>query len=203
MKPRDDIRDELKNIAPALSELTPTNPFDVPQGYFDALPGDVLNNVKRQNGLVESLKSERAVTNPFDVPAGYFDALPQTILERATSEPKVIEMTTVRWKGWLSVAAAVAAVVMAAVPMLQKSNVQTTTEVLTADALEKVSSDELYAYLSDDVSAWHVDDVAAGIADARLDTMERELVAAQTTAYDDALLDISQLDIESINIESL
>ena len=64
----DDIREELKNIAPKLSELTPTNPFDAPQGYFESLPSDLLNKIKRQNALVESLREDsgNVSTNPFE-----------------------------------------------------------------------------------------------------------------------------------------
>ncbi len=82
MKQREDIKEELKNIAPRLSELTPANPFDVPQGYFDSLPNVVLSKIKKQNELVESLNEQtsplergtRGVsTNPFAVDENYFE----------------------------------------------------------------------------------------------------------------------------------
>jgi hypothetical protein len=221
MKRRDDIREELKNIAPKLIDLNHTserspldNPFDVPQGYFESLPGEVLNKIKRQNALVESLRDDVGSdsTNSFEVPAGYFDSLPDVMLERVKSEPKVIEITTVRWKNWLSVAAAVAAVLMVAIPLMKKSTVQIiqTPDVVVTETLKEVSNDELYSYLSEDVSVLHVDDVAAGLPDAKLDTLEHELsegllaeAAMHVSEYDDALMELSTIDLESLDIESL
>src|SRR5687767_12890381 len=125
MKQRDnipvDIKEELKNIAPRLSELNSTNPFDVPKNYFDSLSDNVLNNVKRQSALVESLRQQEnpVATNPFEVPQGYFETLPNVIMQRTSSEPKVIALPSTRWKEWFSMAAAVAAVVMVALPLLK------------------------------------------------------------------------------------
>ena len=48
MTRRDDIRDELKNLAPSLvrkdsfgGDKPVTNRFDVPENYFDALPNEM------------------------------------------------------------------------------------------------------------------------------------------------------------------
>jgi hypothetical protein len=52
--------------------------------------------------------------------------------------------------------------------------------------------------LTEDVSVIHVDEIASGLSDAKLDTLEKELVTANVSSYDDAYLDLSQLDIESL-----
>ena len=206
MKKRQDIREELKNIAPKLGELNPTNPFDVPQGYFELLPNEVVSKIKKQNELVESLGQDESKnsTNPFDVPRNYFDALPNVVMERVKSEPKIIELSPSRWKNWLSIAAAVAAILLMAIPLLKPGNIKQTqtTEVVTTESFKEVSNDELYSYLSEDVNVWHAEEVAAGLSDSKLDTLEYELVTA-SVSYDDALLDLSQIDIESLDIESL
>src|SRR5687768_3760913 len=99
MKQRDNIKEELKNIAPRLSEISSTNPFGIPQDYFESLPGEVLNNIKRRNDLVESLKSDAGneTTNPFEIPGGYFELLPEVVMQTVKSEPKVIEFAPSRW----------------------------------------------------------------------------------------------------------
>jgi len=48
MKRREDTRNELKESAPVLSERASTNPFVVPDNYFNALPYAVLQCVKTE-----------------------------------------------------------------------------------------------------------------------------------------------------------
>jgi len=180
-------------------ERKPTNPFNAPQGYFDLLPQETLSNVKRLNNLVGSLNDEtHAATNPFAVPVDYFDALPNDMLDLVKAQPKVVALWPNRWKDWLSIAAAVAAIVLAGVPLLKQNNAVTRQPVAV---LRNVSNDELYNYLSEDVGTIRVDEIAAGLPDAKLDTLERAMVAVHTAAYNDAEFDVSQVDID--DIESL
>lgn len=48
MKNRDDIRKELQEIAPKLSQLGKKNPFTVPDFYFQSLPEKLLQRVRNE-----------------------------------------------------------------------------------------------------------------------------------------------------------
>lgn len=198
MKRRSDIQDELKNIAPNLSERVSTNPFAVPENYFEALPQNMLQHVKRMNDLVESLHEQNASTNPFETPKEYFNELPNVLLQRVKAEPKVIELAPSRWKNYLSIAAAVAALFLMSIPMLRKQNISTN-PVATNVSMEQVSNEELYNYLTNDVTAVLDEDIAAHVNEATLDTLEKEMISAHVeTNYNDALLDVTNLDLDLI-----
>ncbi len=69
--------DELKNLAPELSQIKIENPFKVPEGYFDSLNADVMQRIEPLPNL-ESVNTK----NPFKVPTGYFESLPTIIQQR-------------------------------------------------------------------------------------------------------------------------
>ena len=48
MKRTDEIRDELKDIAPLLSEMDKKEVFKVPKDYFEALPDKILDQVRTE-----------------------------------------------------------------------------------------------------------------------------------------------------------
>jgi len=211
MKRRDDIKNELKEIAPTLSERVSTNPFKVPENYFDALPQNTLQHVKGVNALVESVNDESNVSNtcppgrnPFETPKEYFNELPNEILQRVKSEPKVVALAPSRWKNSLSIAAAVAALFLMSVPMLRNQNIidtNSTKPVATNVTMEQVSDEELYNYLTNDVGTVHEEEITAHVSDATLDTLEQELISINvSSSYDAALLDISDFDLDLIEL---
>lgn len=69
MEEKNNIRQELENIAPALKNLPEQMLYDVPDGYFDSLPLELLGKINKPEA------------NPA-VPGGYFDALPEVLLSR-------------------------------------------------------------------------------------------------------------------------
>jgi len=85
MENRSDILDELRNLSQVLSGMEKTNVFTVPEGYFEALAGDVLASIHEENGLAfNTLPSESL----HSVPDGYFDNLAEKILSRVNLEEK-------------------------------------------------------------------------------------------------------------------
>jgi hypothetical protein len=61
--------------------------FQVPQGYFEALPNTVMDRI---NSLPDFSTSSLENSNPFEVPAHYFEHLSVHISDRiaATNQPK-------------------------------------------------------------------------------------------------------------------
>lgn len=167
--------------------------------------------MKRSDDIQDELNkiaptlAENPSTNPFATPHNYFDSLPHSILQRVKTEPKEIALSPGRWKNWLSVAAVFVALTIVGSTLLRNSSVPTnsTNPNESSVALKQMSDDELYDFLQEDISVLHVDDVAAGLPDMKLDSLENELVAIRILDYNDALMDLSNIDIESIDIESL
>lgn len=127
MEHREKILAELKEIAPHLSGIEPSMPYDVPgeyfellpftmlsrvagpvdqpgvpEGYFESLPGVMLARVKGTE-ITEELVAVAPALNrvdkqmPFHVPAGYFDNLGATP-PRETQAPVVpINSSRKKW----------------------------------------------------------------------------------------------------------
>jgi hypothetical protein len=68
---------ELRKMAPRLSELKRENSFKVPDEYFDSLSRSIQQQIQ---SLPDFEKT--ADKNHFKVPEGYFDSLPTTIQQR-------------------------------------------------------------------------------------------------------------------------
>jgi hypothetical protein len=84
-----EIREELKQIGVNWeSHPVDTNVFNLPQGYFDNLAGQILNNIQASDtGTQLDLQLDRS--GPFQVPVNYFENLSGHIL-RKTSEMRAI-----------------------------------------------------------------------------------------------------------------
>jgi len=74
VKNKDNISEELKELAPAVANIGRNNPYTVPMGYFASFAGEIMNHIK--TGEIEpALKT-------YNVPAGYFDGLAVSILQK-------------------------------------------------------------------------------------------------------------------------
>jgi hypothetical protein len=71
MKERDDIQNELRQLAPNLANVTRQMPYNVPDGYFDRFC----------IGILEAAR----VAPDSDVPAGYFDNFATVMLQKVRS----------------------------------------------------------------------------------------------------------------------
>jgi hypothetical protein len=67
-------------LSPVLQQAG-TNPYQVPQGYFEGLADNILQQVKASEVQL-SPALQQANNNPYQVPQGYFDHLPAAILDR-------------------------------------------------------------------------------------------------------------------------
>ena len=68
--------EELKDIAPAVANLSNHNLYSVPSGYFDSLADSIFNSIKL---------TEIKGVNPYSVPERYFDTLADSIIHRINS----------------------------------------------------------------------------------------------------------------------
>ncbi|CAN5200670.1 hypothetical protein BH20BAC1_BH20BAC1_14070 [soil metagenome] len=72
-----EILNELKGISPLLAGLEKKNVFQVPSGYFESLPENILQNTLAEEVQLSSTFSKNET---LEVPAGYFDSLSDNIL---------------------------------------------------------------------------------------------------------------------------
>ncbi|GBL35264.1 hypothetical protein EMGBS15_08590 [Filimonas sp.] len=80
MKNREQIQDELKALGVQLPDSSPP-PMEIPEGYFDELPGFLLNEI-HQNSFLASLAKQP----PFETPPGYFDNFSSSLNEAIRQE---------------------------------------------------------------------------------------------------------------------
>jgi hypothetical protein len=84
--------DELKGISSAVAGIGKTNPFELPDQYFEQLPLSILSQTDREElpAVLRDIQSAQ----PFEVPKGYFEYLAAAILNKAQQEKdtKVVRM---------------------------------------------------------------------------------------------------------------
>jgi hypothetical protein len=84
METRETILKELREISPAVANLSGTNVFSVPAGYFDQLPETILSKIRQESvdfgGKVQ----------PFNIPPGYFEGLATNILNKIKSREQSV-----------------------------------------------------------------------------------------------------------------
>ena len=105
------ITEELNSLGSSLAGLPRVMPYSVPVGYFESLPGEILNTTNEADltpnwskthsfstpdgyfegltdNILSAVKAEHIVSvsskeNPYSVPAGYFETLPAQALHAA------------------------------------------------------------------------------------------------------------------------
>jgi len=119
-----DIADELVEIVPGLN-LPADAPFKAPEGYFNALPEQIMQRIRAANTDQEPVQEELAALSsllaavprpqPQSVPSGYFEKLPERVMAAIAEEraipAKVVPLrnTRRRYMAWIA-AASVAAI---------------------------------------------------------------------------------------------
>lgn len=98
MATRKDILNELESISPVVANISFVNPYQVPQGYFDAFADNVMLRLKADDvSAKEELESLSPLLGslskklPFEAPEGYFSELS----EHAVAGVKAIEFVNV------------------------------------------------------------------------------------------------------------
>ena len=85
MSSSEDILNEMKEISPLLADMVRTNPYTLPKGYFERLPGTVLQKIQDAPVLLPGLP------HTYQVPDNYFETLPDSILSKL--QTNAVELT--------------------------------------------------------------------------------------------------------------
>jgi hypothetical protein len=82
MNVRNDISEELRSLSAVVAAISRQTPYEVPEGYFLALPAQVLLKVRGR---------EEYKPLTFSVPEGYFEGFAQQVLDRIKSVAAAVE----------------------------------------------------------------------------------------------------------------
>ena len=77
----------------------------MPEGYFDALPDQVLARIAEEDAQMQALLEAHRNNEGYPVPEGYFDQLPGAVIAKATAQPSRRLFLQRRWVRVASVAA--------------------------------------------------------------------------------------------------
>lgn len=81
MMPRNhDTAEELNMLGSKLTDAIPKTPYQVPNGYFNSFPQEVIQTIRRQEvneelAILSPTLSNASKENMYSAPAGYFEAL--------------------------------------------------------------------------------------------------------------------------------
>jgi len=142
----DELNRELDE-APLLQSLGKSNPFEVPEGYFDHLSQSMKDKIEDEEVLkgapILGLAGKEEV---FEVPKGYFDQLPGRImglLPKKEGRVKAFGFPSEKRFSW-AVAAAIA-LLMASILVFNQQSKETEPEPVAS--LENLEQEEIYDFL--------------------------------------------------------
>lgn len=187
MSQRDEIRDELKELGSSLAKGSVVMPFEIPAGYFESFPADVLIIVAEEPGLSLDIKQipfevpeqyfaqlpDAVITSVLwgskpEIPAGYFEGLPGKILAaaKASDRPATqVTMPSIAWKN-LRWAAAALLVIGLGVGAYVKFQPGKTYDLNTQ--LAKVSTEELNDYVQTHIEDFDTEQLASAVGDENI-----------------------------------
>lgn len=153
MKARADIQLELEQISKTVADMPRVQPYMVPEGYFEAFPGQMLKLALGLEG--ESAGEEIAGLSPLlaglsrkmpmTVPDGYFDSI--KLPEEAPALAPVIPMKKSRFRLY-AVAASVVAILGFGGLLLKMNLTNSGSLVNIGTELPKVSENEMDEFLN-------------------------------------------------------
>jgi hypothetical protein len=81
MQAKNDISDELRSLSALVEGIGRQTPYKLPEGYFEGLPGEILNRIVKVSIQDEPIVGlSKSLT--FSVPEGYFDNFASQVLGR-------------------------------------------------------------------------------------------------------------------------
>lgn len=151
-------KEELEIISPLLGQLKKSLPFNLPAGYFEEFPNDIMAGVNAIDYVNRELETSSATINDlkdknvFNVPEGYFSKLPEELLIKAKGQHKgnVFRLMAARKVMRYAVAALLAGAVSISAWIFFRDN-QSVRPAADVAGIEKISNEEMENYL--DVSS--------------------------------------------------
>lgn len=187
-----------------IDKVKKSDSFQVPDGYFDALPDQVMQRIEAEEKVAQVLEKYRA-GNSFSAPAGYFATLPDQVMDRVRATESHRFLFRRRLITAVSVAASLILIVgigllwnnlqndASPAPHMMADNVQPQTELpaatqsnLPEDALAQVAPTELTVSdmpvrrkaspSKNDILEKKADDFVEQYADEDLDVIDYEIL---------------------------
>jgi hypothetical protein len=82
MSSSEHILNEMKEISPLLADAVCVTPYALPKGYFEGLPGSVLQKIQEASAILPGL------THAYQLPENYFETLSDQILSKVKTESR-------------------------------------------------------------------------------------------------------------------
>ncbi|GAA0527051.1 hypothetical protein [Chitinophaga japonensis] len=173
-----DIVHELKEIAPGL-DLPSAPPYRAPEGYFDALPEQVLQRVRTTDAGTGAVQEELEALSPLlgsiprqqplSVPQGYFEGLPGRILQGIASQEAPAKVVPIRsrrrYLAWVAAACFIGFLGLGALFLLRQQSTTTGTRSLEMQ-LAGISDQEIIDYLQAHSDAFDNEAIISGVSNA-------------------------------------
>ena len=146
--------EEIKIISPLLGKLDKKLPFNMPGGYFEEFPGDVMAGVNAIEYVNRELETSSSTFNDlrdknvFEVPQGYFDHLADELLAKAKDKQtgRIFHLAPARKIIRYAVAALLAGVISVSAWIFFHDR-PTLNAAADLTGIEKISDDEMETYL--------------------------------------------------------
>ncbi len=142
-----EVNEELKELAPILSELPKINGAEVPEGYFQRVEQQILSQIFI-SGSVD--------TSELQIPDGYFERLESDVIdifhqndEKYSAKGKMVWLSKLKF---LQYAAAAVVILFASVWLLFNMNNH---DVISEDTAME-SSDAYFEYLEDNIDEFDI-----------------------------------------------
>ncbi|RPE14025.1 hypothetical protein EGT74_11095 [Chitinophaga lutea] len=167
-----DIVDELRDIAPAWSDLGAQPHFDVPAGYFDAFPSKLMERIRTiesSDAVTEELETLSPLLagisreTPYSVPEGYFSGLAGRLADEKNraAEGRVVKMgRTIRLFKQCLAAACIAGVIAAGAVLVSRSVNHSSLDRMLA----KISDQEIEEYLTYSTDAFDNENIFTNVS---------------------------------------
>ncbi len=129
---KEEINDELNILNSSLAGSKVGMPYNVPDGYFSGLAGNVLEASEADGS--SSLPMHTAM--PYQVPPLYFDGLAKQVIEKAAPQKKkaiLLSFTTIRWTAAAMLLVMVGAAVVVSINKQSNGRYNAESDVVVAD----------------------------------------------------------------------
>jgi putative ribosome biogenesis GTPase RsgA len=167
-----EIADELKEVAPSLSVLGDSPAYEVPNGYFEAFPDNLMAKIRTQGNTQEVTEELSELSpflasmsrkTPFSAPDGYFEDLGREVIMRTNEDKpgRIVKMgRRVKLFKRCLVAAAIAGVISVGAVMLSKSFNDNSLD----RQLAQISDQEIEDYLQSNTDAFDNENIFTNVS---------------------------------------